>query len=514
MDSARPVDRRYDLDALRVLAVLLLIVFHSARVFDVFDPFYVKSPETSDPLSWAVVAFLNPWHMPLLFVLAGAATWLALGHRGPKAYVGERTRRLLIPFLFGVLLIVPPQAFLASRFRGDDGSAASFLGDYWTVEGDLTGYDGSFTPAHLWFIGFLFIFSLVALPLFVRWHGRRLRTRWLLFAMPLVLVAADELPAPNDGPQNPWYSLALFVAGFLLLADERAEGLVQRRWRPLLAAAVVTMTTVMLVWSSGTGDGWSDGSPLDVGFSVLEEANTWLWVLALLGAGKALLGSPIRGLRYASEASFPFYVLHQTVIVAVAYLVVGWNLGVGQKFATVGLASLVLTLLVYELVVRRTRATRFLFGMRSAARSGSGAKRGLWGHAGDAVAVDVVPSQAGDHDLAVVGDGDRFGDVGEAEEVDRHHAGVGEAGVEGAVGEQAGDGEVGVEAAGGPGDDDPPVGLEGDGGADVAAGDAGRRAEAGHRHVDGAVAVVAERRVGGAVGLQAHHRQLGDAARR
>ena len=82
MDSARPVDRRYDLDALRVLAVLLLIVFHSARVFDVFDPFYVKNPETSDPFSWAVVAFLNPWHMPLLFVLAGAATWLALGHRG------------------------------------------------------------------------------------------------------------------------------------------------------------------------------------------------------------------------------------------------------------------------------------------------------------------------------------------------------------------------------------------------------------------------------------------------
>jgi hypothetical protein len=124
------------------------------------------------------------------------------------------------------------------------------------------------------------------------------------------------------------------------------------------------MTMAMLVWSSGTGDGWRDGSPVDVGFSVLEEANTWLWVLALLGAGKALLGSPIRGLRYASEASFPFYVLHQTVIVAVAYVVVSWNLGVWQKFTTVALASLVLTLLLYELVVRRTGSTRFLFGMK------------------------------------------------------------------------------------------------------------------------------------------------------
>jgi glucans biosynthesis protein C len=357
-------DRRYDLDALRVLAVLLLIPFHSARVFDVFDPFYVKNPQTSDGLSWAVVAFLNPWHMPLLFVLAGAATWLALGHRGPTAYLGERVRRLLVPFLFGVVLVVPPQGFLASRFRGGDQSVAAFLADYWTIEGDLSGYTGSWTPAHLWFIGFLFIFSVVALPPLLRWRSRPVRARWLLYGMPLVLLAADELPAPSDGPQNPWYSLALFVAGFLLLADEGAERLVHRHWRPLLAAAAVTMATVLLVWRSGIGDGWGDGSPLDVGFSLLEEANTWIWVLALVGAGRALLRAPLPGLGYASEASLPFYVLHQTVIVAVAYVVVGWELGVWPKFAAICLAAFSLTLLVYEVAVRRTNPTRFLFGMK------------------------------------------------------------------------------------------------------------------------------------------------------
>jgi glucans biosynthesis protein C len=360
----RSLQRRYDLDALRVLAVLLLIPFHSARVFDVFDPFYVKDPQTSDGLSWAVVAFLNPWHMPLLFVLAGAATWLALGHRRPKAYAGERTGRLLVPFLFGILLIVPPQGFLAERFRGSDVSVASFLGDYWTVEGDLSGYEGSWTPGHLWFIGFLFIFSLVALPLFARWRGRQVRARWLLFAMPLVLLAANELPAPSDGPQNPFYSLGLFVAGFLLLADERAERAVQRHWRPLLLAAAATMTTVLLVSSAGIDDRWGDGRLLPAGFALLEQVNTWIWVLALLGAGRALLGAPVRGLRYAGEASFPFYVLHQTVIVAVAYVVVAWDLAVWQKFATVCLAATALTLLLYEVAVRRTNPTRWLFGMR------------------------------------------------------------------------------------------------------------------------------------------------------
>jgi glucans biosynthesis protein C len=361
---SRSADRRHDLDALRVLAVLLLIPFHSARMFDVFDPFYVKNPETSGGLSWAVVAFLNPWHMPLLFVLAGAATWLALGHRGPGGYVRERTRRLLIPFLFGLLVIVPPQALLASRFRGGQASVVSFLGDYWTPEGDLSGYTGSWTPAHLWFIGYLFLFSLLTLPLLARWRGRRLHSRWLLVAMPLVLLAANELPAPDDGPQNPWYSLALFLAGFLLVADPDAERAIHRHWRPLLAVAAATMATVLGVWHAGIADRWADGSPLDVGFSLLEQANTWVWVLALLGAGRALLSTPVRGLGYASEASFPFYVLHQTVIVAVAYVLVGWELPVWPKFATLCLTATALTLLLYEVAVRQAAPTRFLFGMK------------------------------------------------------------------------------------------------------------------------------------------------------
>lgn len=124
------------------------------------------------------------------------------------------------------------------------------------------------------------------------------------------------------------------------------------------------MTTVMLVWSSGIDERWGSGWLLPAGLSLLEEANTWIWVLALLGAGKVLLGAPVRGLRYAGEASFPGYVLHQTVIVAVAYVVVGWDLAVWQKFATIGVAALALTLLPYEGIVRRTNVTRFPFGMR------------------------------------------------------------------------------------------------------------------------------------------------------
>jgi peptidoglycan/LPS O-acetylase OafA/YrhL len=360
--------RRHDLDVLRILAVLLLIPFHSARVFDSFDPFYVKNEQTSDALSWAIVAFLNPWHMPLLFVLAGAATWFALRHRSPRAYAGERVKRLLVPFLFGIAVIVPPQAYLALLHRGADLTLGSFLGDYWTVEGDLSGYTGSFTPAHLWFIGFLFIFSIVALPLFARLRRRPIGARWLLFAMPLILAASNSLPAPFDGPQNPWYSISLFIGGFLLVADGRAERIVHRSWKGLGIGAVATMATVLYMNASGIVDGWAEGSLIYNASEIFAEVNTWVWVLALLGAARAFLNVDNRTTRYAGEASYPFYLLHQTVIIAVAYVVVGWDLGVWPSFATVVVASFGLTLALYEIGVRRTRVTRFLFGMKPRSR--------------------------------------------------------------------------------------------------------------------------------------------------
>jgi glucan biosynthesis protein C len=352
--------RRHDLDWLRIMAVLLLIPFHSARVFDVWDPFYVKNAAKSGVLTWSVIAFLEPWHMQLLFVLAGAATWYALGHRSAGAYAGERFRRLLIPLGFGILLIVPPQTYLGAWSHGLSAS----LGGYWNFSGDLTGYSGGWTPAHLWFITYLFLFSLLALPLFVWWRRRPVGARWLLFAMPIVLLLANGLPAPDDGPQNPFYSLALFVGGFMLVADPRAERMIHRAWKPLLAAAAATMAAVLLMGVAGVGNGWTVGSLPDTALRLLGNVNTWVCVLALLGAGHALLNRENKVLRYANEGAYPFYLLHQTVIIAVAYVVVQWNLGLWPKYAAVALGSLAVTLGLYELCVRRFNPMRFLFGLK------------------------------------------------------------------------------------------------------------------------------------------------------
>src|SRR3990170_1197842 len=176
--------------------------------------------------------------MALLFVLAGMASWFAFGHRSAKAYAGERTRRLLIPFLFGLLLIVPPQQYLAVLgIAGADHSLAGVMGDYWGMRGEIGEYTGAFTFGHLWFVFYLFLYSLIALPLFVRLH-RRASSRdigrpWMLVVAPVLLLITHGLPWP-EGTWNFFTALALFVFGFVLASSDRLQATIRRTWRWLL----------------------------------------------------------------------------------------------------------------------------------------------------------------------------------------------------------------------------------------------------------------------------------------
>ena len=361
--------RRYDIDRLRILAVLLLLPFHTARVFNTGDTFYVKNAQESPFLQRTIIDFLDPWHMPLLFALAGAATWFALGHRGGGGYIRERTRRLLVPFVFGFLVIVPPQPFVAQLPHADaERSYLGFLGSYFTNVTDLSGYDGGLTPAHLWFVLYLFLISLVVLPLLLSLRraaaARDVGRPWMFVAVPFAMLVGEGLPSP-EGAWNIFVCLVVFVAGFLLLSSERLQDVVRRRWRVVLLGGVVTMAAVYAVNGSGLADDWTDGSIQEIAFQVVESSNTWLWVLGLIGAAGALLDRPpTPALRYASEAAYPWYVLHQTVIVLVAYPVVGWDLGIAPKYVAILVASTALTFGSYELLVRRWNPVRFLFGLK------------------------------------------------------------------------------------------------------------------------------------------------------
>lgn len=374
-------ERRYDVDRLRVLVVFLLFPFHSARVFDVWEPNYVKSATTSLPLS-LVIFFIGFWFMALMFFLAGSSAALALSRKGPREFVGERLKRLLLPLVFGLLVVVPPQAWLARLARGFSGSYLDFLRAYFLDFSDLTGYTGAFTPGHLWFILYLLVLSLLALPLFVAVQRRRaeagLKGRearpsaalaflsrplaWLLLFIPL--AATEALPA--IGGKNPFFYLLLLILGFLAAGDGGIDRAIRRLRLPALI--LLPLSLGLYTWMAfGPQAGLFNGPRVDLAtaaYALCRDLSLWLALNLLLGFARpgASRSSPF--LAWASRASYPVYILHQTVMMLLAWPVVRTAWPLGLQYLVIFLGSLGATLALYELLVRRVGALRLCFGVK------------------------------------------------------------------------------------------------------------------------------------------------------
>ncbi|MBC5995436.1 hypothetical protein EAI30_06805 [Romboutsia ilealis] len=153
--------RRYEIDWIRNISILLLFIYHTSAIFCQFGDFYIVSEQTNI-FANIFILLLFVWYMPMLFFLAGASTYFALEKRSLKDYLQERIKRLLIPILFGIIVLIPPQTYLARLWRGESNlNYFEHLRFFFTNIGDFTGFDGGFTPAHLWFIAYLFIVSVI-----------------------------------------------------------------------------------------------------------------------------------------------------------------------------------------------------------------------------------------------------------------------------------------------------------------------------------------------------------------
>lgn len=379
--TARP--RRHDLDWLRVIAIVLLLFFHSAMPYVAEWDWHLKNPETS-PLLMEASFFLSRWRMALLFTISGVGTAFALGFRPARGYLRERAKRLLIPLVLGIFFIVPPQIYMERLANGAE--YRSYL-EFWPSVLRFVPYpEGSFSWHHLWFIAYLFLYSVAALPLFL-WlraeRGRRVRAALerrlagpAIYALGLPLGAVlATLYVRWSGPQdivNDWghltYYFLFFVFGYLLADAEGAWRWMEARCRTSLGLATACIVVINYLRWNDVEPAWGY-NPANAAFLVLHGFNAWFWVLALLGYGRRMLSFRNRLLDYASEGIYPFYVLHQTVIVIVAFYVIGAPDGVWAKFWFTSVVSFALTMAVYEFGVRPFRLTRFLFGMKNPPRA-------------------------------------------------------------------------------------------------------------------------------------------------
>ncbi len=375
-NSTSKAARLYYVDWLRVIAMLSIFLFHVNRIFTLSD-FHVSNVERSLASSIFEETF-NIWMMPLFFILSGAAVYYSLKSRTAGQFLQERTTRILVPLVgVGIFILGPIQIYLDRLTHGEfSGNFFQFYPHYFD---GLYGFGGNFAfmGVHLWYLMDIFLFSLVALPLFLPYGkaGKSLLSRlagkmnnpWILLLIYLLLlgVAGGVTNLAGLGwteQMGSWDILsyfAFFIYGYLIFSTERIQDIVRRYcFVTLIAASILTLAHLVLTFVpslSSMYDSW----PLD-----LRGLCTWSWIMALVGIGRRFLNYTNKFLGYANEAVLPFYILHQPVILLIGYFVVQWTLPVFAKYFIIAASSFIAIMVLYEFLVRRINVLRFLFGMR------------------------------------------------------------------------------------------------------------------------------------------------------
>lgn len=377
--------RRYDLDWLRIIAILTLLFYHTGMIY-VSWGWHIKSDDHSQPME-EVMRWLHRWRMPLLFFISGAGTFFALRKRSFGAYAGERVQRLFIPLVFGMFVIVPPQIYIEWLFRGRfTGSYAQFYPNVFGFEPyEDGGTGGAFSWHHLWFICYLFFYSLLSIPVF-RWlkgeGGQRFTDRVGRFiarpggAMGLVLVIIVSqvllkpyFPEETHGLTDDWAyfvkNLLLFWLGYLLISRRDFWQILTDQRRIFLVGMLVCTALLYgsrAVWGEEVID---NTSWLDVPYTINSDCLMWFSVLMSVAYGYQYLNIDKPILKHLTQAVYPFYILHQTVIVLIGYYVLTeTSLGVYDGFLVVSLSTLAVCVTLYLLFIRPFKLTRVLFGVK------------------------------------------------------------------------------------------------------------------------------------------------------
>lgn len=382
--------RVHYVDWLRALAVLGVFVYHSLQPFST-DDWHVKNDQVSEAIG-GVISFIDPWGIAFFFLIAGASTFLALRWRTPRQYVGERVMRLLVPLVVAYLLLSPVQAFIEERhFARYTGSFISgvplFFESVWSKLSDTVSHpllvDRTY---HLWFVVFLLWFSLLGLPVFLwlRGRGGRHLSAWareragrrgstLLFAVPAALVPLTVLPLWPDAED--WGSFAylfgFFIAGYVLMSDPRLMEAVRRDAVIAFCAAIVVDAVILLTGVPGFLDRWQDApsySLMYVWAYFAFAVQAWAWVQSLLGLGIRARSFRRPLPRSVGAAAMPFFLVHQPVILAIAFFVVRWDAGIAVKWGVIVLGSFVLSAALAT-TIARFPVLSSMFGVKSATRS-------------------------------------------------------------------------------------------------------------------------------------------------
>jgi glucan biosynthesis protein C len=378
-----PPDRRPDLDALRVLAFAVLILYHTGMGYVTWD-WHVKSVYAGPALE-SLMALSSPWRLPLLFFISGAAMAMLHARLGAAGFARDRAARLLAPLILAMAVIVVPQAYGELRQSGE--IEAGYL-EFWAHYLSFQGGFSIITPTwnHMWFVAYLAVYALALAPVIAMLSraGARALDVWLtgwrgalalLIApiAPLLLIRftlADAFPVTHD-LVNDWathaFSLTFVLYGIAIARSDAAWRAVDRIGPVAGALCLAAGAALFVVWQN-----WDviAAEPLQAAvWRALRLAYAWWVILALLWLGRRLVRSGGPVLQRMSALIFPVYLIHQTIIVLAIYWITaaGWRFGAVAEFTLVAGATL-LGSIAFALAAERTGPFRIWFGLKPRAR--------------------------------------------------------------------------------------------------------------------------------------------------
>ena len=372
-------ERQFYIDWIRVLAFFLLIFFHCAMPFVTFG-WEIKDQDRSVGLS-RLIYWLHQWRLPLLFFISGVGIHFSLKNRTVLKFAGERFVRLFIPLVFAMLFTIPLQVYYEKLQEGKiTGSYAAFYPSVWKF---IPYPEGSLSWSHMWFVVYLFVFCLLLLPVFALFRIRAIAD-WkeravtalsgnpftiLLVALPFIAYYFTlYLKYPiQTSLLDDWFlflfSLTFFFFGYLLGGNTRFwENCEKYRFLYVAIALVCIVLLYKGYWWDRALPKKKDGRIYLYG--ILNAVHIWTLILSILGFAKKYLNFSNPFLRYANQAVYPYYILHQTVIVAFGYYVVQWRLPVFIKLVILIILCFSTVGILYHWVIKRSVLTRILYGIK------------------------------------------------------------------------------------------------------------------------------------------------------
>lgn len=345
------LERRHDIDWLRVVAIGLLLIYHIAIIFQPWAMFigFIKSDEPVEAL-WAPMTMLNVWRIPFLFYVSGMGLYFAMRKRNWKQLILERTKRILLPFLFGIVAIAPLHMFIFQKYYNLP------LG-YYPHQG------------HLWFLGNIFVYVLLLLPLFYFLKKQEnAKIKRVLSALisnpiaPLLISLFFVIEVILINPQmfvlyaQTWHGFfngfLAFFFGFLLVYSGESFWKTVLKWRWLYTGLALILYGIRFVV-------FGTEAP---GYLMAIESNCWIF--GIFGFGHQYLNKPSKTLSYLSQAAYPVYIIHMFVLYAGALFILPLKMPILIKFICIVAFTGLGCYLIYEFIIKRIGFLRPLFGLK------------------------------------------------------------------------------------------------------------------------------------------------------